>query len=194
MSTLGELLRDFERSAFRLEALDRYLVEEEEPSFAAFLRGEPQPPDDPGFDAWLDGLRQKRAAGKEMVRVHVIVGPLTPYLRYELEWGYSMTVPAGEDVRILHRPSWEDTPFGRQPSDFWLLDDKVAAVMHYAPDGQWLGADIVTESAEVGRCRSLRDLAVSHSVPLRDYLAALRSLPVDPSGLLPRHAEDRRLT
>jgi hypothetical protein len=30
VSTLSELLRDFERSAFRLEALDRYLVEEEE--------------------------------------------------------------------------------------------------------------------------------------------------------------------
>jgi Family of unknown function (DUF6879) len=115
--------------------------------------------------------------------VHAIVGPLTPYLRYEIEWGYAVTAEAGDDVRILHRRSWADTPFGSQPPDFWAFDldtpDPIVAVMRYADDGRWLGLDLLNDG--LTRYRQLRDLAVREAVALRDYLEILRMTSLDPT-------------
>jgi len=47
---LGRLLSTFCRSAWRLEALDRYLSPGEEPGLAAFLRGDLCPPNDPELE------------------------------------------------------------------------------------------------------------------------------------------------
>lgn len=186
--TLTTLLRDFRRNAFRLEALDRYTIDEEAPSFAAFLRGEPQPPEDPEFTAWLEDLRAQRAAGKTVTRVHAIAGPLTPYLHFEIGWGYIYTGAAGEDIRILHRETW-DEPFGAQPPDFWLFDDETVAVMHYDGEGRWQGATVRDDPASVDTYRQLRDVALRHAVPLSDYLAALRTTPVVPRAIVPVRRE-----
>jgi hypothetical protein len=179
---LGQLLTTFHTSAWRLEALDRYLSPGEEAGLAAFLRGDPCPPTDPELEAWLAALRALPSQGRYLGRVHAIVGPLTPYLRYEIEWGYAPMADAGEDIRILHRKAWADTPFGRQPPDFWLIDDSVA-VMNYDGDGRWLGMDLVSEPNDVAPYRSLHDLAVRHAVPLGEYLAAMRAARLDPSGM-----------
>jgi hypothetical protein len=181
---LGHLLSTFRSSAWRLEALDWYLSPGEAPGLAAFLRGDPCPPSDPELEEWLAVLRQLPSQGRTLGRVHTIVGPLTPYLRYEIEWGYAPMATAGEDIRILHRRSWADTPFGWQPPDFWLIDDSVAAVMRYDSDGRWLGMDLLSEPSELDHYRSLRDLAVDHAVPLAAYLAAIRATPLDPSELV----------
>lgn len=181
---LWELLHSFRRSAWRLEALDRYTVPSDEPLLAAFLRGDPPPAPDEELREYLAILRSLPAQGRTMGRVHAIAGPLTPYLRYEIEWGYPPLADAGEDVRILHRPTWHDTPFGRQPPDFWLVDDQTVAVMRYDDDGRWLGLDHVTADPEVAPYRAMRDLAVHESVPLSRYIAALRCVPLDPTSLL----------
>ncbi len=174
-----------------MEALDRYQSPGEEAGLTAFRRGDPCPPRDPELDEWLTILRGLPAQGRTLGRVHAITGPLTPYLRYEIEWGYAPMAAAGEDVRILHRPSWADTPFGEQPPDFWLVDDSVAAVMHYDGDGRWLGAELRSEPGDVARFCALRDLAVDHAVPLAVYLAALRATPLDPSQFLEAGSEGR---
>ena len=183
-ATLWELLSTFRRSAWRLEALDRYTTEHEAPLLAAYLRGDPPPPPDPAFEQYLEILRSLPAQGRRMGRVHAIAGSLTPYLRYELEWGYAPLAPAGEDIRILHRPSWRDTPFGRRPPDFWLVDDETVVLMDYDDEGRWLGMRLVTETAEVAEYCHLRDLAVRGSVPYAEYVAAMRRAPLDPSSLL----------
>ena len=182
--TLGRLLSGFRRSAWRLEARDRYAADAD---LHAYLRGDPLPPPvDGGMAAYLENLRALPGQGRSSGRVHALVGPLTPYLRYELEWGYTRTADAGDDVRILHRRSWADTPFGEQPPDFWLFDaelpEATVALMHYAPDGEWRGLELV--SGDVSEYRRLHDLAVRDSVPLRDYLAVLRALPIDLSDAL----------
>jgi hypothetical protein len=180
---LGRLLSTFQKSAWRLEALDRYLSPGEQAGLAAFLRGDLCPPTDPELEGWLDVLRALPSQGRYLGRVHAIVGPLTPYLRYEIEWGYAPMAAAGEDIRILCRQTWTDMPFGRQPPDFWLIDDTVA-VMRYDGDGRWLGMDLLTEPSEVAQYRSIRDLSVRHAVPLGEYVAAMRAAPLDPSGML----------
>jgi hypothetical protein len=177
---LNHLLSNFKKTAWRLEALGRY---ETTDRVRSYLRGDPAPPPiGAGLAAYVENIRAMPSQGRTIGRVHAIVGPLTPYLRYEVEWGYAVTADAGDDVRILHRRSWSDTPFGSQPPDFWAFDldtaDPIVAVMHYAEDGQWLGLDLVTH--DVGEYRRLRDLAVREAIPLQSYLAGLRAASIDP--------------
>ncbi|HEV7467088.1 MAG TPA: hypothetical protein VGP96_12350 [Candidatus Dormibacteraeota bacterium] len=185
-ATISPVVRGWRSGSFRLEALAQYTVEFEADEFEAFLRGDPvPPPNPPEFDAWSAQLRQERAEGRIRSRVHAIAGPLTPYLRYEIEWGYTSNAAAGEDIRILHVPRWSDSPFGEQPPDFYLLDDERVVLMAYDGTGHWLGGEEITASDEVARYRRLRDMAVGAAVPLADYLAALRRLPITSAGLAP---------
>lgn len=182
--TLNHLLSTFRRSAWRLEARDRY---EADADLHAYLRGDPLlPAVDPALGAYLDNLRSMPGQGRTSGRVHAIAGPLTPYLRYEVEWGYARTAEAGDEVRILHRGTWSDMPFGKQPPDFWLFDvelpDPTVALMHYASDGAWRGLEVV--SGDLAEYRWLREAAIRDSIPLRDYLAVLRSTLIDPSSAL----------
>jgi hypothetical protein len=178
---LMQAFEDWSRSSFRLEALDRYSVEFESEEFEAFLRGDPlPPPNPPEFDQWLEQLRRERAEGRIRSRVHAIAGPLTPYLHYEIDWAYKGNAAAGEDIRIVHSATWETSPFGAQPPDFYLLDDERVILMAYDDAGRWLGGEIVTDPVEVAPYRRLRDIAMASSRPLAEYLAALRRLPVPP--------------
>ncbi len=183
-ATLGRLIAEFQRSAFRLEARSAYSVDAEADLLAAYLRGEPKAPPTPDIAEWIAMLRQLPATGRTMTRVHAIAGPLTPYLRYELDWGYGFTADAGEDVRILQRASWAEMPLGPEPPDFWLLDDATVGILEYASDGSWLGVLLVTDPSEVTTYQRLRDSALAEALPLRDYLAALRASPLDPLPLL----------
>jgi hypothetical protein len=179
--TLLRAFDDWSHSSFRLEALDRYTVDFEREEFEAFLRGDPlPPPNPPEFDAWLEQLRRERAEGRIRSRVHAIAGPLTPYLHYEIDWAYKGNAAAGEDIRIVHAASWETSPFGVQPPDFYLLDDERVILLSYDEAGHWLGGEIITDPTELPRYCRLRDLAMSSSRPLADYLAAMRRLPVPP--------------
>ncbi len=170
----------WKRSSFRLEALNQYVTAEEADFVGAFLSGEPSVPGGDVVEAWVARLRAERGGGRRRSRVHAIAGPLTPYLRCEIEWGYTLNEAAGEEVRILHRNTWQETPFGAQPPDFYLLDDAAVAVMAYDDDGHWLGGDVVDDPALVDVYRQMRDQALAASVPLRTYLAAVRLTPIPP--------------
>jgi hypothetical protein len=185
--TLMHAFDEWSRSSFRLEALGQYTMEFERQEFEAFLRGDPlPPPNPPEFDEWLTKLRQESAEGRIRSRVHAIAGPLTPYLHYEIDWAYKVNAAAGEDIRIVHSASWETSPFGEQPPDFYLLDDERVILLAYDDVGHWLGGDILTDPSQVATYRRLRDLAMGSAISLADYLAALRRLPVPPIALAPR--------
>lgn len=187
--TLLHAFDEWTHSSFRLEALDQYSVEFEREEFEAFLRGDPlPPPNPPEFDAWLEQLRRERSEGRLRSRVHAIAGPLTPYLHYEIDWAYKGNAAAGENIRIVHAASWETSPFGSQPPDFYLLDDERVILLAYDESGHWLGGEIITDPAELPRFRRMRDLALSASRPLAEYLAAMRRLPVPP--LMPAPAPE----
>ena len=105
--------------------------------------------------------------------MHVINRPLTDYLCYEFAV-YRRTVEAGEDVRIL---DLTDQPNPGLPAqDFWLFDDSTAIEMQYDQTGRIAAAPLITDPAAVGRYLQLRDTALRHAVPLREYRAALRRL------------------
>lgn len=164
---LKALFANFERSAFRLETLDRYTVPAEEEALIAFKAGRPTPPRTINTEPWLRVVNDATQAGKHISRVHIIGTPHTDYIRFELD-AYAANVEVGEDIRIGHR---SDVPAELLVMpDFWLFDDRTVAVMRYDEAGGFLGAEDATADM-LHSARAVREMAVRTSVDYRDYMA-----------------------
>jgi hypothetical protein len=162
----GKFASLFEREAYRLEVLDWYYTPETQQRLQRFLAGEQVTAEERA--PWLAMVREARAMGKTMSRVHLVSEPLTDYLKYELAC-YRSSVEAGEEVGILpdDRAAGLDLP----ELDYWLFDSERAAVMVYGDRGAFLHAELVTDPAFVAKCRRWRDLAMIHAIPLGEYTA-----------------------
>jgi hypothetical protein len=112
-------------------------------------------------------IREHIAAGRHLVRVHVIEEPPSDYIRYELA-AYQLNRDAGEDVRLLpvRRGTW---PADLPQHDYWLFDDERLWLMDYNPAGAFLATRLMEDPVEIGRHRRWRDIALASSVPLSDY-------------------------
>ncbi len=167
---LGDYIdRHFETTLFRLETLDRYDVGSNGSDLDRYLAGE-DGPDMARKGPWMDQIRSEVARGLHTYRVHVVRGPLSPYLRFEFEWGYAYNAAAGEHIRILDLAE-QPKPAALTAEDFWLIGDGRAVRMHYDPDGKFLGAEVAPRN-EVPRYRAARDAAWEAAVPFTDYWAA----------------------
>jgi hypothetical protein len=158
-----KLFDTFKYSAYRLETLPQYLVDEERDDYAAFLAGKPPPPDN--LAEWLSLIKDAKRDGKTVTRVHIFPKQLTPYLRFEIETGYKFSVPAGEDVRIIVDPS--EVPPGAK-RDFWFFDDKIAVLMKYTKGGRYLGAEMAPHD-RLDELRRARDWSLEHGIPFAQY-------------------------
>src|ERR1043166_1443630 len=96
---LTHAFQEFDLEAFRLELLPKYDVPELRDRVALYLSGQPLPPE--SKTQWMDYVSKTVQAGKRIRRVHVVPARLTPYLRYEIEWGYLYTASAGEEIFLL---------------------------------------------------------------------------------------------
>ncbi|KUL54776.1 hypothetical protein ADL22_02435 [Streptomyces sp. NRRL F-4489] len=157
----GRLFTTFERTAFRLETLAEYDVEEEREEISRFLAGEDMGPD------WSDNpwVRAMTDKGKQVSRVHVLTSPLTDYLRYELA-AYPGNIKAGESIGIIDLA--EQAVTGLPDHDFWLFDDSRVYRMHYTENGAFLGAEPLP-AEKLGAYQGYRDLALARAVPFADY-------------------------
>ncbi|MER6627612.1 DUF6879 family protein [Streptomyces sp. NPDC000987] len=157
----GRLFETFERTAFRLETLAVYDVDEEREEIARFLAGE-----DMGSD-WDDNpwVRSMTDKGKSVSRVHVLRSPLTDYLRYELA-AYPGNIKAGESIGIIDLAEQEVT--GLPDHDFWLFDDRDVYRMHYTPEGKFVGGELLPAD-RLAEYQGYRDVALAHAVPFASY-------------------------
>lgn len=160
----GRLFTTYERSAWRLETLSVYAVEEEADDFARYLAGERRPSD--YTDDWIEMIATHVAPGRTMGRVHALRLPLSDYLRFEIFTGYVFTAKVGEDIGIL---DLDEHPTDL-PEDFWIFDDRTVAAMTYGPDREYIGAEVLPES-EVPRYLAYRDAAFAHAEPLTAILS-----------------------
>lgn len=171
IAELGEFVdTHLTRHAFRLELLDAYEVASDGGQFGRYIAGQPAPGPDV-FGPWLERLRAELAAGVTRQRVHVVTRPLSPYLRYECEWGYTATAGAGEDIRILDLTG-HALPAWIPPRDFWLIDDQYVVEMHYDQAAQFGGA-VVLDQTHVPAHRAARDQLVAAAEPFGPWWAAL---------------------
>ena len=160
----------FTETAFRLELRDDYLAPNEAEPLRVFLAG--HTPDPAWREPWKRFVRSALAAGKSLARVHVVTEPLSDYLNFELTCAYPANVEAGEDVRILprHLAALLDLP----ERDYWLLDDRRAALMAYDDVGTWRSVHILDDPDQVAPYRRGRDFATRHALPLAAYLSQHR--------------------
>lgn len=165
---LSDLINAFSATAFRLETLDTYTSGSDGGDVARYLAGQPAP--DPARKGpWLARLRAERAEGRLRQCVHVLRSPLSPYLRYECEWGYGPNSQAGQDIRILdlaERPCPES--LAGIDHDFWLIDGETVIRMHYDGDGRFTGAEVLPP-AELPRYLAARDAALAAAEPYPAY-------------------------
>jgi hypothetical protein len=167
----ASLFQSFKESAFRLETMDRYTVPEEAEEYQRFLSGGLVPTT--ADSEWAQFVRNSTSQGKLIQRVHVIVLPLTPYLKYEIEWGYVYTSAAGEDIYLLDRATL--SPELRELKDFWLFDDETLVVVRYDSEGRFLQGER-EDSVELVRAHiDARARLVSQAISLRSFLAQTRS-------------------
>jgi hypothetical protein len=170
---LGQLFTTFRHSAFRLETLTAYAIEEEAESLRAWRAGEPRP-------AWYEDREWCRlvadatAAGKFMQRVRVVRRPLSDYIRLELDWGYPQNVEAGEDIRILELAGDDQLPSVPDPDrgyDFWCFDAVTVVRLEYDGAGRFVG--VVGASEHASRFVACQDYAMRRAVPFSDYRATI---------------------
>lgn len=163
------LFDSFRSSVFRLEGLPAYAGEEDD-RLHAFYSGQPLPERSVRTEPWLARIALTTITErKSWLRVRVVDEPLTEFQRYQLE-PYRESQAAGEQIRIVTRTALAD-----DGPDFWLFDPGTpqarGIVMHYSSDYRWLGADLVTGSAELAELDERRLQATAKAVPLNEFLA-----------------------
>lgn len=169
MDQLIRMLRNVERSVFRLETLSRYTAPGEVELLRAFREGRPMPLRSIDTDPWLRMVADSVQKGRRWSRVHVLERPLSDYLQFEI-LGYQGNVAAGEDVRIADRTAHPGV-LDHLRQDFWVLDDDIVVVVRYDEIGRRIDMEATTD---VDPFLEARSLALTRSVPLLDYLRAVQ--------------------
>lgn len=129
----------FQHSAFRLEGLPVYRVDEEKCAFDHFLAtGEAL-----AVNAeWATLVATNIAAGKKMERLRLFSRQLTDYERFETQAYNGPT--AGEVIRTATREDYEK-PYRY---DFWMFDEQWIAQMVYEDDGSFVNMLIREATSE----------------------------------------------
>jgi hypothetical protein len=167
----AHLFDSFEMSAFRLESLDLYAVSGEDADYARFLAGEELPM--PTENRWAQLIKKSVSEGKIMQRIHVVSVPLTPYVKYEICWGYVYSSVAGEQICIMDRA--DVSPEISRMTDFWLFDRKTLVIMRYDAGGHFLHAEREDSSETIAAYGRVTTSLLSAATPLKQFLARIRS-------------------
>lgn len=140
-SQLSAAFSTFTQTAFRLELLPHYNVPHEKDAIALYEAGKPRPEN--LNQSWIQILDDAHARGARIERVRHYT-ELTPYLRFEYDWGYKIHQQHHEIIRII-TPQSLTTAADQHgivlPPDFWLFDDTNLYRMNYDASGRFLGID-----------------------------------------------------
>jgi len=135
---IDDPFKTFNETAFRLEALPQYIVDNEKEAFAQFkLSGEVTTDSD---SEWAQLVKANIESGKSMKRLRLLSDELTPYEQFEL-----LSYPGigvGEKIRVNARSLYEN----KYLYDFWFFDNEYITQMNYGADGAYI--DNVTREAK----------------------------------------------
>lgn len=176
---LDSVIWDFQKSSVRVEAFDNYAAPSDDVMYAAFLAGKAPPAPDKGWVDYYTQLKNMVDSGKEFVRIHTVPKILTPYLRYEIEWAYSMyNVPSGERVLITTRSS--NPEVARIPlQDFYLLDQRRVVRLNFDNQMNFQGADLTSDPRVVDWYLLATQKMMTNAVDLEAFLQRLRNTPIN---------------
>lgn len=133
-----EYFNSFQKSAFRMETLQRYNVDEEKESYEFFMKNKKVP--DWLWEDWHDIVRQAKSRWAIMQRVHLIQFPISLYLLFEME-AYKKNIEAWEEIFYI--------PFEKcsveVKSDFWIFDDTTVLKMFYDEYGSFIAFEEIKD-------------------------------------------------
>lgn len=124
----------FKSTAFRLEALPQYIVENEKEELRKFKTFS-ELPINPNPE-WANLVKVNIKAGKSMKRLRLISDDLTLYGQYELQSYPGLKY--GEEIRVNARSAYKNVYL----YDFWFFDDEYIAKINYEADGTFINFDI----------------------------------------------------
>ncbi len=123
----------FTKTAFRLEALPVYVVDNEKEAFEEFISSGKL--SENSSSDWSRTVEENVSAGKSMRRLRLISDELTLYEQYEL-LAYP-GIKSGEEIRINSRSAHK----GAYLYDFWFFDSEYITQMNYEADGTYINSD-----------------------------------------------------
>lgn len=163
--SFAECIRDTDHSAVHLEMRDDYGDNER---FAAWRRGDRIDWDD--WSSWWRGfhdqIAESVARGVSIRRVRIVSEPVSEYIR----WEHYMTranLAAGEQVRWVPRRLASDLVL--PCNDYWLFDDRLARVHHFAGDGSLVTDEFTSESDIVKLFAASFETAWERGIPHEEY-------------------------
>ncbi|MEU9889112.1 DUF6879 family protein [Sphaerisporangium sp. NPDC051011] len=147
--SFGELISGARRSAVHLEMRDVY--DPGSRRFATWRAGHRENPAD--REEWWSPFHQVVAdsvtRGVQVRRARVVSEPLSEYVRFEYDVTFS-NIAAGEQVRWLARRRASDLAL--PVNDFWVFDDRLVRLSHFAGDGTFVEDELTDDPAIVKLC------------------------------------------
>jgi len=142
---INDPFETFKYTAFRLEGLPEYLVEEEAIDFQKFKdTGELSNNED---SSWKQLVKNSIDHGKSIQRLRLTSDELTQYEQFELQSYPGIEV--GEEIRINSKFDYKDKYIG----DFWFFDDKYITEISYKEDGTFVSLNTkIATKKEVDLC------------------------------------------
>ncbi|MFD0169466.1 DUF6879 family protein [Streptomyces decoyicus] len=163
--SFAECIQGTDRSAVHLEMRDDYGDNER---FAAWRRGERIDWDD--RSSWWRGFHDQVARaverGVSIRRVRIVSEPLSEYIRWE-HYLTRANLAAGEQVRWVPRRLASDLVL--PCNDFWLFDDRLARIHHFAGDGSLVGDEFSSEPDILKLFATSFEAAWEHAIPHEEY-------------------------
>jgi hypothetical protein len=160
----SELIAATTTSAIHLEMRDAYTPSD--PEFLEWKAGKPRP-ESREDDWWYDLVRTHVSRGVRFRRARVVSEPLADFIRFEYEGTAALNVAAGEEVRWLSRRHASDLCL--PGNDFWMFDDRLVRLHHFAGDGEFLDYEFSDDSALVGLCTRAFEAIWERAIPHAEY-------------------------
>lgn len=169
LGEFGSYFSSFRKEAFRFEMLPVYDVPQEKEYIKKFQNGISCPAD---FNSdWLNLIKEAQVRGSHFTRVRFVpLQHITPYLQFEINWGYKRSSATGESIFILNDKTLD--PYSQVVpilNDFWLFDQAECFIMYYDQVGRFLGVNRVPKK-DVALYTNLANFLLENSTPfLKSY-------------------------
>lgn len=172
---LEQLFAEFEYEAFRLEMQPEYRVPGEWELFSAAQSGDivTEYP----FPEWLDQVSSLKARGRSVRRVLAATVPLSAFFEYRVR-EYRRNVAAGEEMRVVVTNRLPVT------GDFWLFDERIAALLFFDSHGRQIDVEITQDPALITDLIEVKEDLEEWGEPISSYWNRYLGSAADISSVL----------
>ena len=115
---------------------------------------------------WHELVQTAVRRGVEVRRARIVSEPVSEYIQFEYDVTFS-NIEAGEEVRWL--PRRRATDLALPGNDFWLFDDQVLIINHFAGNGDKTAAELITDPITIKLCATAFEAVWERATPHAQY-------------------------